>query len=166
MKMLESVWEFPDLSLVLHFKQWDCFIGKHERILVQEFFHAISTLRRLSSATGLCADYSSWIQQWSWTPGRMIFSNGCISHTNGAVNKHNGGVWSLMNHCAVREGPIASERLWYGVECTKKIMGPDSFSKPAVNGKIFERMIPYYDVPETLNFVWTSHPSEWCRSFT
>lgn len=83
---------------------------------------------------------------------RIVFSDECIFHTNGVVNKHNARVWGLENPRTVEEVPQRSEKVmvWCGMH-KSKIIGPYFFSEPTVNGENYKRMLRYFALPKVLD---------------
>lgn len=101
---------------------------------------------------------------------RVVFSDECVFHTNGVVNKHNARVWGQENPHIVVEVPQNSEKVmvWCGMHKTK-IIGPYFFSEPTVTGESYKRMLRYYAMPQVMNlpdspiFQQDGAPPHWSR---
>lgn len=83
---------------------------------------------------------------------RVVFSDECVFHTNGVVNKHNARVWGRENPHTVVGVPQTSEKVmvWCGMHKTK-IIGPYFFSEPTVTGESYKRMLRYYAMPKVMD---------------
>lgn len=70
-KIQKSLWKLRAQISKIHFQQYDCFtkILKASR---KNVLSAAPPFRRLSSATGLRIDYSSWNEQWFWIPCKIL----------------------------------------------------------------------------------------------
>lgn len=82
---------------------------------------------------------------------RIVFSDECLFHTNGVVNKHNARVWGTENPRTVQQVPLRSEKVmvWCAMHRTK-IIGPYFFSAGSVTGAMYKRMLRYYALPKVL----------------
>ena len=76
---------------------------------------------------------------------RIVFSDECLFHTNGVVNKHNVRIWGTSNPKVVEEVPQNSEKVmvWCAMHKTK-IIGPYFFRAPTVDTQAYKSMLRYY----------------------
>ena len=76
---------------------------------------------------------------------RIVFSDECLFHTNGTVNKHNARIWGTENPQVVEEVPMRSEKVmvWCAMHKTK-IIGPYFFRQSSVDSAAYKSMLRYY----------------------
>ncbi len=129
-------------------------IQRVPRRILRMFPYKISFLQQL-----LPNDYQSRLEfaqhfrhEMRNDPGyisRIVYSDECLFHNNGVVNKHNARVWGTANPQMVIEVPLRSEKVMVWCAMHKsRIIGPYFFSEPSVTGSNYKRMLRYYGLPK------------------